>query len=450
MKEYFDNLDIPYEVVVFTVKQEIWDKYLNNSDKFFRTVIIDKDKVTKSKGEKIISSIKAWNSTGEYEISDDDIEKNIIINKDFYLTIIKDPVNIYFGNYYCTEVRVSNKQLKVSYPITACILRDEIINLISSCSYVNNYKINGKFVYKNDQSFRQYNPEDKNFLNNIERAKLLGTKRKTTILIPGHKYLLKNKKEIIYLGSINRGRYRNDYSWRDEEDHSYFYYSKGNSYSTYFTTKETYLYLNLDNIYNFGYSKDIYNLSEYLESLKGKPICDFVVDWIDYCENNFKDLKHCISFRKNISGVVDLGEYLSKSGASNLDDTLCSICFDKLIKDLGKSSPEISKFLYGLNSSYLSKLSDENKTLIFNTLEIPFLKELFGKYKYRFNEVQWQSLKNETDPKAIYNIMLKSLGRYYLEELESIVILKNSIFNIMFSEDRLNTLIIECKKAYVK
>ena len=51
----------------------------------------------------------------------------------------------------------------------------------------------------------------------------------------------------------------------------------------------------------------------------------------------------------------------------------------------------------------------------------------------------------------LYNIA-KSVGSYYVEELGVLVGSKDSIANLIFkgSDDKLNTLIIECKKACIK
>lgn len=455
------NLDIPYEVVVFLVKNEIWEKNLSSeeSDSRFKTIILAKEKATKPKIEKVISFLIEANSTDSYKLKPEDIKTTILRNDGFYLSLIPEPDRRYCLNSYCTEIGFSNSKLKAKYELSTFITESSINSIVCSCSYITNYQIHGKYFYKNEQNFYQYRPEDSNLIDNLSRVEILGENKKTSGFQVGHKYLLKNKTQIIYLGIINKDvRYRNDYTWRNENDHSYFPDTL-RGYITKYNNRAHFLYLNLDNIYRDGYiHPELSSVEEFVDMYKGSGICNFLIDWIKYYESNSPDrnLKYCLSFSDTLPSGVDLGEYF-KDDNNDIRDTLDHMCFEKLKDEFSKPSKtvvanDIIPYVYSMTSDYLTKFDDTTKEKLFNILIKPSLVEMFRKNTYRFRSDVIDKMKAEnTSAVNLYNIA-KSVGSYYVEELGSLVGSKDSIANLIFkgSDDKLNTLIIECKKACIK
>lgn len=456
----YKDLEIPYEVVVLLVKNDVWKK-LNDGceDISFKTIILGKQKATKAKLEKAKYFIGEANNTDQYKIKDEDIKIVTIKNSDFKITLIDDPDRRFCFNSYCVEIGIENPQLKPKYKLSTFMLDRCMTNLVCSCSYMTDHKLHGRYFYRNEQDFYQYKPEDYNLSENLYRIETLGTNKKTTNLQIGHKYILKDKTKIIYLGSLSKEtRYKTDYSWKNECDHAYF--PNKLSGITRYSNKNTYqMYLNLDRIYEYGYKvPEMSDVEDFIESSKGKSVCQFLIDWVHFYEANSpdKNLIDCISFRDSLPSGVDIGEYFDNFDSDDIRPMLNSLCFERVKTELSKSGKKnidsIVPYVYSMTSEYLTQFDDTAKETLFNLLIKPALSEMFRKNSYRFRTEIIDKMKAENkDVVNLYNIA-RSVGSYYVEELGALVVNKDTIGNLIFkgSEDKLNTLIIECKKACLK
>ena len=456
----YRDLEIPYEVVILLVKNEVWEKLSEGDEKsVFKTVILSKEKATKSKLEKVKYFREEANSTGKYKIKDEDIKTVTIKNSDFGITLIDNPDRRLCLNSYCVEVGIDNPQLKQKYKLSTFVVDRYITNLICSSSYVTDHKVHGKYFYRGELDFCQYKPEDANLIENLYRTSLLGENKKTSNLQVGHKYILKDKTKIIYLGSLSKEtRYKTDYSWKNEFDHAYF--PNKLSGITRYSNKNTYqMYLNLDRIYEYGYKvPEMSDVEDFIESSKGKSVCQFLIDWVHFYEANSpdKNLIDCISFRDSLPSGVDIGEYFDNFDSDDIRPMLNSLCFERVKTELSKSGKKnidsIVPYVYSMTSEYLTQFDDTAKETLFNLLIKPALSEMFRKNSYRFRTDIIDKMKAENkDVVNLYNIA-RSVGSYYVEELGALVVSKDTIGNLIFkgSEDKLNTLIIECKKACLK
>ena len=460
---FYTKLDIPYEVVILLVKNNIWEKINNGTEEaIFKTIIIGKEKATKNKLEKAIEFVKKVNSTDKYSLESGDIKTVTIKNKDFNLSLAPNTDRIYCLNYYGYQINFSNKNLKINYKICTYINDYNLIDIVESCSFVTNNKIHGNFFYKDESGFYQYRPEDRNLIENLDRVNCLGSNKKTTNFKIGHKYILKGSMEkIIYLGTINKDvRYRTSYNWDNESNHSYFVSCLDSSYK-YINGTNYHLYLNLDIIYNtYGYdnaSNSMSSIEEYIEMSKGKSVCKFLVDLIEYFEtNSTNNLYNCISYSTSLKGGVDVGEYFLDDN-SDIKDTIDSLCFEKINSKITELKTKkdvslITPYIFSITSDYVTKFDEDTKELLFKILVSPVLENMFRKNRYRYGQETLDKIKAEnTNVINLYNL-LKTCGSYYVNELESLVIKKNSIGNLIFkgSEDKLINLIIGCKKAYFK
>lgn len=453
---YFTDLDIPYEVVVFLLKKEVWNKYFNDgSNDSFKTLVISKDKATKPKVAKTIENIITMNqrfSDSSYKIKEEDIYTKIIRNTEFNLSLTQEPEKLYLNGDYCVCMNISTPSIKMPYKMSMPLRSGNFIDLLNECSYISNKEIHGNYVYMNNQMFYRYSPENENLIDNLERVATLKENKKTTALIPGHVYLMKDKRKILYLGDLKESREERGYNWKYERGHSFFSTSFQNVfYPTYYSS----LYVDLDDIKRLSCLGNI-NLSEFVNLNKGSSINEFLPAWVEYFETTNYSKSECLDYTCIVSmgGGVDLGEYLVND-SPELCEILGDICLDRLNSMLGKEkidSDEIITYSLALGSRRLIELPDETKDKLAKIIVKPELDRMFKSVAYNVKPELYTLVLNEnTSTKNIYN-HLKSLGNYRINMLNQVLNYPSSFLGLLFKDRQteLDSLIIESKKANFK
>ncbi len=453
----YSDLSIPYEVVVFLLKIEVWDKYFNNGDmEHFCTVILDKTKATKPKIERVTQDVISMNSNDTYKIKSEDIEVVTIRNSDFKLSVVSQPTiltRIYYNSDYCVYISVESSNIKVPYKICAPVKQINFIDIIGNCGYITNNNIHGSFYYMNDQNFCQSRPENENLQENLFRINTLHQDKKTTILVPGHKYLLKNKTKILYLGEFKESRYRTDSSWINEVEHQLF--STRFSSTSYQKTISKELFINLDLIGRLACIRNDSSFLDFIKLQENSPISEFITKWLEFYKDS-DDLLRCISFSDSSLSGVDLGKFLEQDDMS-IDSVIKSTCLlelRNLLLDKSKlkdNRDKIIQYAQGLGFSIL-ELSDSEKDVLGELIVKPELEKMFSNNLYRVRSDVRDKIKLEnTSAINIYNHM-KYLGTYYIDILDQLFNKKESLCGLLYSgrDTKLNTLIIETKKVHFK
>ena len=460
--DVYKNLEIPYEVVVFLLKRDALDKFFNNGEKdSFITFILSKESVTKIKKEKIIESIISYNCTSSgNKLQPEDIESVIIKNGEFSIELSSgDLDSTYFNNDYCYKVFFSNPKLqKVDYKLSTFVMRENYVRIISSCKYMTNYKLHGGYYYMKNQRFYQYRPEDDNLLDNLERVKILSTNTKTTKLIPGHKYLLSDKRKILYIGELNYSRTRLDNSWRRENFHPFF--TDIFNSTVYDNTKVSRLYIDLDNIFSRSYYSGTLFI-DFINTLEGSGISEFICKWIEYFDCSKESKKYCLTFETDdkFSSGVDLGEFLKNdSNRDDLTNAIDSVCLNRLETLIStKNSDKDIYIMYaqGLSTYGISKLSEDIKDTLGNMIVKPEVDILFRNSLYRLNNDIINKIKVENSSgKKIWELLKASnVSSYYLWIMVQLYNQQSSsLVGCLYSgrDSKLDTLIIESKRTNFK
>lgn len=450
---YFTDLGIPHEVVIFLLKQEVWDKYFNDGNTAaFHTVVLGKSKATKPKIERITQEIIGMNNSPSYRLKAEDIYQMVLPNNDFILHTLPEQRMVYYDRDYCVYIELQHSNLKVPYKIYTPIKSFNFIDLVSRCKYITNGTMHGKFIYQDAQNFYQYRPEDYNLLENVRRVDLLADNKKTTSLKAGHIYIMKNKSKILYLGDLKECREWSR-NFRIEYEHSFFNDNYSNViYQNYLNQA---LYISLDTIDRVSYYRDL-GLGEYIASQKGLKISEFIPKWIEFFDHTKEDWSRVLSYGcvTYNGGGIDEGKLLEDDNP-DLCDILGAISLKNLenaLKDDPKDRGKLVMYTAGLGTNYIKSLPNETKDLIFNELLKPDLNKMFKSVGYRVRPSEFEKILAEnTSAQEILNNM-KSLGLYYIEILDSLLNQKNSLGALLYSgrESELNTLIIESKKVNFK
>ena len=447
---YFTDLDIPYEIVVFLLKQEVWDKNFNDGSlEAFKTIVLPKPKATKPKIEKTTQEIISLNCYGRngYKIKEEDLYTKIIKNTDIELYILPEQEMVYYDRDYCVYTGVKFPCLKVSYDIVTPVRANSFIDIVSQCRYVSEGKIHGSFVYRGFQNYYQYRPEDSNLLENIRRTSLVSETRKTTSLEPGHIYVMKDKTRILYLGNLKESRETNRGVSSSDDGTSFFTTNMtGVKYQTYHSD----LFINLDIIDRRSYYSNGC-LSEFIDSQKGTTISEFIPKWLEFYEGTKEDIGYCFhySWIAATGSGVDQGELL-KNDNPELVKLLGYLCVKRLDKALSeKNKDRTIMYALGCGVTNLKALSDETKNKISDLIIKPELDKMFKNTVYRVrSENQDKIIAENTSGKNIYTYM-KGIGLYYIDILDQLCNTANSFGGVLYSgrDTELDSLIIESKKA---
>lgn len=453
---YFTDLDIPYEIVIFLLKQEIWDKNFNDGGlDAFKTVILPKPKATKPKIERTIQDIINLNcyDRNGYKIKEEDIYTKTIKNTDIELYILSEQGRrVYYDRDYCVYIGAKFSGLKVLYNIVTPVRASIFIDIVSQCRYVSDGKIHGSFIYRGFQNYYQYRPEDDNLLENLRRTNLISETRKTTSLEPGHIYIMKDKTKILYLGSLKESRENNRSVSKSNNGISFFTTSiTGVKYQTYHSD----LFINLDIIDRRSYYSDGC-LLEFIDSQKGAPISEFIPKWIEFYEETKEDISDCIYYNwiAATGSGIDQGEFL-KNDNPELERLLGDLCVVRLNKALEeKNKARIIMYALGCGSFNLRSLSDNTKDKIFELIIKPELDRMFKNITYRIRSETREKIIAENTSSSNIFMYMKGVGLYYIEILDQLcnTTNSNSFGRILFEgrDDKLNSLIIESKKANFK
>lgn len=457
----YTDLKIPYEVVVFLLKKDVWDKNYSGDYTYFRTIILDKAKATKPKIERCIQDIislnrEIRNNNALYKFKDDDIITVTIRNNNFNLYIPEDDDRMYYGGDYCSFIGFNHKDVgDLPYKLTTPIGRDNIIALLYNCSYITNNIIHGNYLYSSNNFFCQYRPENLNLQENIFRVDSLGENKKTTKFIPGHIYLLKDKVKVLYLGTLDNIAYRIDNCWRNDDDHELFLNRMSSVY--YKKNADNFLYINLDDVSKVAAIRNN-ELEKFFELYKGTNLSEFVSRWIEHWFNNhLDDIDYCLSYNDSLhgGGGIDLGEYLVQDmpgDDTDLDDIIHSFCMSNL-ENMVKSSPsKINKELLIRYSTCLGEdivnLSDSTKDVISNVIVKPEVDRVFANSLYRLKDDVASKVKAETsNGLKIYELIKQHIGSYYIDILDQLYSHTDSLPGYLYKNrtDKLDTLIIESK-----
>lgn len=463
MDYFYKNLEIPYEVVVFLLKREVIDKFFNNEEKnSFITFILSKESATKVKKEKIIDAIISYNNAPskdcDYKLEPEDIEPIVIKNGKFNIELLEDLDSTYYGNDYYFKVFFSNPKLQVGYKLSTFVRRENYTRIISSCRYMTNNKLHGDYYYIDNQSFYQYRPEDNNLLDNLERVKIISTSTKTTKLIPGHKYLLSDRKKVLYLGELNYSRIRTDSSWRHEKYHPFFTHIFNST--TYDNTKISRLYIDLDVISLRSYYGNT-SFIDFINTLEGLDISEFVGKWIEYFDCSTESKTYCLIYETDdkFSSGVDLGEFLKNDcSRDDLTSAINSACLNKLkmlISSKSNSRDDYIMNAQGLSTCGISELSEDIKDILGGIIVKPDIDILFKNSLYRLNNDVISKIKNEySSGKKIWELLKTSnVSSYYLWIMIQLYNqTSSSLAGCLYSgrDSKLDTLIIESKKVNFK
>lgn len=452
---YFTDLDIPYEIVIFLLKKEVWDKNFNDGSlDAFRTVVLSKPKATKPKIERTMQEVVDLNRYGrgnqKYKITTDDLYMETIRNTDLQLYILPEQERVYYDRDYCVYVSVNFKSLSVPYNIITPVRVNNFVDMISQCRYISNGDVHGNFVYRGSQNYYQYRPEDSNLLENLRRTELLSENRKTTSLEAGHIYIMKDKTRILYLGQLKESRENNRGVSRSDDGSSFFTtYMTGIKYQTYYSD----LFINLDVMDRKSYYTDKC-LSEFIDSQKGTTISEFIPKWLEFYEGTKEDMDHCLlySWIAATGSGIDQGEFL-KNDNPELADLLGDLCLGRLEKALSeKDKDRTIMYALGCGASNLKALSDETKNKISDLIIKPELDKMFKNTVYRVrSENQDKIIAENTSGKNIYTYM-KGIGLYYIDILDQLCNTANSFGGLLYAgrDSELDSLIIESKKANFK
>lgn len=450
---YFTDLDIPYEIVVFLLKQETWDKkFSDGSLESFKTVILPKPKATKPKIERTIQEIINLNCYGKNrndKIKEEDIYTEIIKNKDIELYILPEQERVYYDRDYCVYIGVKFPDLKVSYDIVTPVRSNIFIDIVSQCRYISDGKIHGSFIYRGFQNYYQYRPEDDNLLENLRRTNLVSETRKTTSLVPGHIYIMKDKTKILYLGNLNESRENNRGVSKSDNSISFFTtHMTGVKYQTY----QSDLFINLDIIDRRSYYSDGCFL-EFIDSQKGVSISEFIPKWLEFYEGTKEDISNCIYYNwiAATGSGIDQGEFLKNDNPelARLLGDLCVVRLNKALEE--KDKDHIIMYALGCGSFNLRALSNKTKDKIFELIIKPELDKMFKNVTYRIRSENREKIIAENTSSSNIFMYLKGAGIYYIDILDQLcnTTNPNSFGRLLFEgrDDELNSLIIESKKA---
>lgn len=454
---YFSNLDIPYEVVVFLLKQEAWDKINDGTVSAFKTIVLGKQKATKPKIEKTIQEILNINrrNNSSYKIEEKDIYTKTLRNIDFGLYMLPEQTREYYDREYCIYVGLKIPALKLNYELNTLVRQNNFIDIVSKCRYITNGRVHGSFLFmQGNLSYYQFRPEDDNLIENIRRVNILSECKKTTSLEPGHIYILKDKVKILYLGTLKEIRTMNSSYWRNETQHSFFskYYE-----GIKFESSSGGLYINLDTIDYRSYITET-SMLDFIESQRGTPISEFINKWFEFYETTGDDISNCFYYYDKLVGEsgIDQGEFL-------IDDSpdLCKILSDISLSRINlvamdkKNENLITSYSIGLGVDGLKTISDGVKDKISNIIIKPALDKLFKGCVYRVGSDSYSKILAENSSGMNIYTLLKNLGLYYIDVIDQLCNpnrSSNSLGGLLYlgRDKERDSLIIGSKKTFFK
>lgn len=214
----------------------------------------------------------------------------------------------------------NNKNLKIR------IFLENYLRILKTTSSVNG-DIEEKFSLALVKGFPEiYELVCENQVENLQehmrKAKLLKESKKTSKWIFGHKYLLEDNKEYLYLGKI----------------HLF-----SDTYSSSFNTRIANIHFSLYFYTNIGKSGNLLlELTEELKLLLQTVDSDFSLV-LERIYEEFNEYTIPIKFRKNLPSGVDLGEVITNNFNASFDDIRNRILVSKIDNSSIKDMDELYK-----------------------------------------------------------------------------------------------------------
>lgn len=449
--------EIPYELYIYVVKQNIWDTYYSDKTSILPTYIISKEKPSASKKDTIYYRLKSYCNyiNKDRTLLDNEIKELSIKNKHLELGVT-DNTKVTFDKEGLVSISVTNEEIRkhVNYTLGVNISVDNFFDLLK-CSnnyitnglfhgyyYFDNYKVSGTNSYKS-----AFVLDDKDTINDdVQKGVLLAKQKKTTNYIPGHKYLLKNRDEIIYLGPLNEFKKSGSYS---SSSSSVFY---GTNFleriSEYETVKKT---RNLK--INFTLLKDRcreyyenVNIHSFIELCKGQNcevflpnLLEFIITLpaTDYVIQNILSL--CFSVEDTNSSGVDLGEFFVVDPMIDNTDVISDYCNNNYKRNKVLFSG--IKFKTGSMDSEVKSEVIKCYTECIKTM----IKNIFSR-SYSITADDTKKLKEKSGSDLIKFLTTSFSSSYYLYPLNNLI--KNKIIDL--TEEEIISIVDKAKELYLK
>ena len=453
--------EIPYEVSIYVVKQDIWNKYYSNYYNSLKTYIVSKEKTSASKKETIfyrIASSLNNNKDISHKLRDEDIKELVIRNSKFELGVT-DGTKVTFDKEGLVSVSITNDEIKkrINYDLEVFISIDNFFDILKSSNnyitdgsfhgyyYFDNYKVSGTNVYKSS-----FILDDKNEIDGeVEKGRLLSQEKKTTTYIPGHKYLLKNRDEILYLGSVSEFKKNiNGY----EKHCSVFHRNFNSRLSDYETvipkaTQNRDLIINLTNLDDIcsNYYTNT-SVTSFIKASKGQDCEKFLTNWIEYIitlpESEYvvqNILETCLETSETRNSGVDMGEFLKVDPVIDLTDTINDYCIKNYTRNVSLLSG------IKLKSGSLDP-NIKSKIMEYQTETIKcMIKNIFSR-SYSITSDDTKNLKEKTGSDLIKYLSTSFSGSYYLYPLNNLI--KDRIINL--TDEEKSSIVDKAKELYYK
>lgn len=368
------------------------NKPLNNLN-FGYILSIYNDKISESSKKKM-EQIKKSNKTFNPGLSSEELEICYLNNNNFKLylhTVDGNIKNFYYKmNNSNVQVPIEIRSDQLNNNARYYILVDYInfINLVKTTVIFQDGEIFGNYslsITKNNIVPILQDNTNEDYTYSKEVGELLSYGKFTNNWIPGHLYLLKDKKKVLYLGNI-KDVMSFYYPWSKDRNHVSYLFSNicSNENTTdchKIITEETMLLME-DSLYDFCYTSTRVDFS----SLKDKDIKNIIFDRVQEYSINNSILRTFLLVDKKYYSGIDLGQLITLSNNDITSEFKSSIEYYLNNNSSNSNFDKIKYYLYSSILEYVLSNQELKKEIIdikinrFKNTELPSYSRLISNY----------------------------------------------------------------------